>query len=247
MKILHHTTTWLPLTQTWLHTQLKYLPKGFDTQVACLKTENLDQFGDVSALYSLREKCSTAEYLARRLLFNTTGLGRRADWLKIPLREFKPDLVHSHFGPAGWRALPGIKNDLPHVVTFYGQDLSMLPQTRPRWRSRYKEMFAGVAGVLCEGEHMASSIASLGCDRAIIHVQRLGVRLDRIEYRPRSWDGREPLRVLLAGTFTEKKGFRYALAALARLNQDLAVEITIIGDARKHKADQAEKRKIIQD
>lgn len=245
MKILHHTSTWLPLTQTWIYTQIKYLPEDFEAQVACIKTENPDQFGNVSAIYSLKERCSKTEYFTRRLIFNATGLKQRADWLKTPLDIFKPDLVHSHFGPAGWRALPAIKNDLPHVVTFYGQDLSMLPQTQPRWRLRYKEMFAGVSGVLCEGEHMASCIASLGCNRERIHVQRLGVRLDVIEYRPRVWDGSEPLRVLLAGTFTEKKGLPYALAALARLNKDLRVEITIIGDVGKYKKDPMEKRKMI--
>ncbi|MFH1976752.1 MAG: glycosyltransferase [Pseudomonadota bacterium] len=245
MKILHNASIWLPLTQTWMYTQLKYLPKGFDTQVACLKTENLDQFGDICAIHSLQARCSKIEYFVRRVLLNA-GLRRGVGWLKMPLYEFKPDLVHSHFGPVGWRALPEIQNGMPHVVTFYGYDLSRLPQTNPWWRTRYKELFTKVSGVLCEGEHMAMCIESLGCDPAKIHIQRLGIRIDRIAYRPRIWDGKEPLRVLLAGTFTEKKGLPYALVALARLNKDLPVEVTIIGDAGKYKADQAEKRKMIQ-
>jgi colanic acid/amylovoran biosynthesis glycosyltransferase len=245
MKILHNVTIWLPLTQTWIYTQLKYLPDGVDSQVACLKTENIDQFGDVSSIYCLQENSSRVEYFVRRVM-RITRLKRNLGWLRKPLEEFNPDLIHSHFGPVGWQALPEIKNRIPHVVTFYGYDLSRLPHTNPWWKIRYKELFTKVTGVLCEGEHMASRIESLGCNAAKIHVHRLGIRIDQIAYRPRIWDGKEPLRILLAGTFTEKKGLPYALAALSRLSKDIPVQVTIIGDVGKYKKDQQEKRKIIQ-
>jgi colanic acid/amylovoran biosynthesis glycosyltransferase len=244
LKILHNVTSWLRLTHTWIHTQLKYLPEGFESRIACLTTQNLDQFGDVGAIYCQQNKCSHLTYFvgrALRKLYMRKGVG----WLKGPLRDFQPDLVHSHFGHVGWRGLTEIENGIPHLVTFYGYDLSRLPQTNPKWRNRYEELFSRVAGVLCEGEHMASCIEQLGCDPTKIIIHRLGIRIDKIAYRPRTWDGSGPLRVLLAATFTEKKGFPYAIAALAKLAKLTPLKMTIIGDARSNSEGQNEKRRIL--
>jgi colanic acid/amylovoran biosynthesis glycosyltransferase len=53
------------------------------------------------------------------------------------------------------------------------------------------------------------------------------------------------LRVLISGTFTEKKGIRYAIEALGAFQSLVPVEITIIGDTGQAR-NQAEKEKIIQ-
>lgn len=244
MKIIHNTNIWLPLTQTWVYTQIKCLPEDFDVEVACQKTENLDQFSDVKTIHCLQQRCSRFEYTVRRTLIKA-HVRRSLGWLKKPLYEFKPNLIHSHFGDIGWAALPEIKNSVPHIVSFYGYDLSMLPRTNPKWKKRYKELFNKVAAVLCEGEHMASCIEALGCSPKKIHIQRIGVLLDRIPYKPRIWNKNETLHILLAGRFTEKKGFPYALSALAKLSKDLPLAITIIGDAGATEADQNEKNIII--
>jgi colanic acid/amylovoran biosynthesis glycosyltransferase len=228
-----------------MYTQLKYLPEGFDTQVACQTTQNLNQFGDVGSIYCLQEQSSQFGYFMRRAL-RKAKLRRGLGWLKRPLQEFKPDIIHSHFGNVGWAILPEINNGTPHVVTFYGIDLSRLPRADPRWKQRYKELFEKVSGVFCEGEHMAACIQDLGCDPEKIHVQRLGVRLDCIPYRPRVWNWEEPLRVLLAGTFTEKKGLPYGLAALGLLAKDVDLQVTVIGAARPNDTDHIEKEKILQ-
>ena len=245
MKILHNASSWLPLTQTWMYTQLKYLPKGFEVQVACQTKQNIDQFGDVGAIYCLADRISGFGWFVRRLA-RKAKLRRELGWLKKPLQEFKPDVVHSHFGNVGWAVLPEIMNGTPHIVTFYGYDLSLLPRMDQRWKQRYQELFSKVAGVLCEGEHMAACIQELGCNPDKIYVQRLGIRLDRILCKPRNFDGKETLRVLLAGTFTEKKGMPYALAALGRLSKEIELEVTVIGDARQNGTDCFEKEKILQ-
>jgi len=45
--------------------------------------------------------------------------------------------------------LQEINNSTPHIVTFYGVDLSKLPRINPKWKKRYNELFSKVAGVLC--------------------------------------------------------------------------------------------------
>src|SRR6185295_16728292 len=94
--------------------------------------------------------------------------------------------------------------------------------------------------------HMAGCVVGIGCPEEKVRVQHLGVRLDKLPFQPRQWRPGEKLRVLIAATFTEKKGIPYALEALGRLQHEVDLEITIIGDAREEVAEsRAQKGKIL--
>jgi len=80
--------------------------------------------------------------------------------------------------------------------------------------------------------------------------QKDGIRSDspttsKIEFRPRVWQPGEPLRVLMAASFQEKKGFPYALEALALVKDEIPLEITLIGDASDSDDSRSEKQKIL--
>jgi colanic acid/amylovoran biosynthesis glycosyltransferase len=53
------------------------------------------------------------------------------------------------------------------------------------------------------------------------------------------------LRVLIAATFREKKGIPYALEALGRLQKDIPLEVTLVGDSSNELRSQKEKQKIL--
>lgn len=148
----------------------------------------------------------------------------------------------------GWYDVPLAKqNHLKHIVTFYGLDVNMLPTQRPEWRKRYQEMFAQADLFLCEGPFMAHSLVQLGCPPEKVQVHRLGVEVAKISYVPRKLDLGTPLKILIAGTFREKKGIPYALEAVGRLHQNGAkVQATVIGDSARGLAmEEAEKQKIV--
>ncbi|MCH7548769.1 MAG: glycosyltransferase, partial [Candidatus Krumholzibacteriota bacterium] len=67
-----------------------------------------------------------------------------------------------------------------------------------------------------------------------------------IPFEPRRWRRGDPLCVLLAGSFREKKGFPDALDALGRIQRDVALEITIIGDEHGEERTKREKKKILE-
>jgi colanic acid/amylovoran biosynthesis glycosyltransferase len=155
-------------------------------------------------------------------------------------------IIHSHFGDVAWTAIGAARaTACRHVATFYGYDMSMLPHEY-LWQERFRELFASVDCVLCEGPHMASRIVALGCAQEKVRVNHLGVRLEHLAYRPRQWDGRVPLRVLIAATFTEKKGITYAIEALGRVSRELDFVLTIIGDSNGHPEHELEKRRILE-
>ncbi len=173
------------------------------------------------------------------------GLVRGMPFVARVASRVKADLLHSHFGNNGWANLhAAARARVPHVVTFYGHDVDQLPACHPEWNGRYAELFSAVDQVLCEGPFMARRIAARGCVSERVRVHHLGIDLARFDYRPRIKTKAEPLRVLIAASFREKKGIPDALAALGRLRQDLALEITIIGDAVQSTAAQAEKARI---
>jgi colanic acid/amylovoran biosynthesis glycosyltransferase len=241
--VVHSISDWLPVTETWLYNQVRFLPPDIDSHVVSETTHNLDQF-PFENVHSARAQ-SHLRYLmdagVRKL-----GLRRQLGFLSRWIRKTGAGLLHSHFGNCGWQDLEAAgRTRVKHVVTFYGQDINYLPKKDPLWLRRYAELFGQVDRVLCEGPFMARSVVKLGCPEGKVRVQHLGVAVDEIPFRPRNWDGRGPLRVLMAASFREKKGIPFALRALGRIREEVPLEITIIGDADNKPRSLGEKNKIL--
>ena len=142
-------------------------------------------------------------------------------------------------------AVKKLSADVKHIVTFYGYDVNYLPKQDPRWQTRYQELFATADLFLCEGSHMAKSLIALGCPDDKVKVHHLGVSVEKITFQPRIWNPNETLKVLIAGRFTEKKGIPYALEALGKIQNDVPLSITIIGDSTDEQRMKNEKAKIL--
>ena len=127
-------------------------------------------------------------------------------------------------------------------VSFYGLKYGRLPKAEPVWRERYAELFSQVDMVTTQGPYMAQSVIDLGCPKDKMRVHRLGIESEQIPYVARQWKPGTPFRVLIAAGFVEKKGIPSAVGALARIKDEVPMEITIIGDARPDRASQHEKQ-----
>ncbi len=241
--MLQSVQCWLPQTETWLYTQVRSLPDDIESTVACERTANLDQFPfprirclkDLPRIAQIGDRALRKLGLRHHLEF-AVGAGRRAG----------ARVLHSHFGIVGWRDL-GLARRLraAHAVTFYGVDVRYYPESDARWYARYQTMFDRVDAVLCEGPFMGESILKLGCPREKLRVHHLGVDLAMMPFAPLAWEPGQPLRVLMSGSFREKKGFPDAIEALGRIQNDVALEITIIGDEHGLPSTVIEKQKIL--
>jgi len=151
------------------------------------------------------------------------------------IRRGDYDLIHAHFGMAAVYTLAYVKRyDLPLVVTFHGIDVGDLFGSRrffPRqWRywALSSTIFREADLMLTDSLELAELLSELGADRDKMAVHRLGVDLSTFD---RADDTREVPRVTLVGRFTEKKGFRYALRACARvLGDGVDAEVVVLGD-----------------
>lgn len=244
LTVLHAYPQWLSQTQTWMHSQVVELQRlGIDAHVVCEVTDNLDQF-EVPNLHCLRSENIAVQlwYRGLRKLRVTDKQG----YLIAIGRKTGASIVHSHFGDIGWGNLTAVRKlSARHVVTFYGYDVNKLPTQNSVWRRRYRELFDEGDLFLCEGSHMARCIIELGAPEHKVKVQHLGVDLARFRFQPREWCAGQPLKVLIAASFREKKGIPYAVKALGVLHKEVPVELTIIGEAGADAASQQEKAKIL--
>ncbi len=254
--------TWLPLTENWLHTQLAGLPSSVEPVVVCSRTRSLDALEGNGFRYR-RARSATVrvdgnivafEELSRferwRLLAGALPalrgrVTRKGALLRAVSGQQGARVVHSHFGYTGFRSAPAIRRlGLGHVVSFYGVDMSALPAQAPIWRDRYLSLFKDVDNVLIEGPHMAAKLRALGCPDDKLRIQHLGVDLSRLPFRPFPWYVGQPLKVLIASSFREKKGIPFGIEALARLAEHVPLLVTIVGDAGADRKTQLERRKI---
>jgi len=161
----------------------------------------------------------------------------------------KPNLVHTHFGTSGYSFLK-IKKlfGIPLITTFYGFDLSLLPNQHPEWKGKYKNLFRGGELFLTEGNHMKKCLVDLGCPEEKIIVQHLGIDLEAIKFVPRKLEKDEGIRILISASFREKKGISYAVEAFGKVKQshpELRLKLTIIGDSGGSTTGEIEKKKIL--
>jgi colanic acid/amylovoran biosynthesis glycosyltransferase len=210
--------------------------------VVCEHTENLDQFG-VNNLHCLSNESHIKQKWDKGL--RKLRIRRHLNYLVEIGEKNDAKIVHSHFGNIAWANLGAVhKLGAKHVVTFYGLDVNKLPVQFPIWRKRYYQLFEEADLFLCEGSYMARSLVELGCPDHKVKVQHLGVDVEQFKFTPRHWNPGEPLKVLIAASFREKKGIPYAIEALGLLSKNIPIELTIIGDAGSDSASQQEKIKI---
>lgn len=229
---------WLPRTQTWLYSEVTQLGEKWNSWVVTHRIENLEEFPH-DKVFSLESKS--------RLHCFIEGILKRVELIKQSIsisrfvRKMRPDLIHSHFGSVGWTNVDLAKSiHAKHIVSFYGYDISYLPN-RKNWRERFIKLFKEVDAVLCEAPHMGSKLEKLGCPKNKIKIYPLGIDLKKISFTKPSWHADKPLRILMAAAFIEKKGLPYALEAIGKFyakRNDIQIEITIIGDVKPNRTEQ---------
>jgi len=235
--------SWLPLTQTWLHTQVASLPEDVESHIICDVINDPEQFG-MPRVHCHEDERRGAVYFFDRLIRKALGRRQLGYWYRTA-GSLRPAVWHSHFADQAWYDREVVKAcGARHVLSVYGADIGQVPKTSP-WDVRIPEILNEIDLVLCEGTHMAGQVRALGCPVERIRVHHLGIPLERIPFKPRKWMPGTPLKVLIAGSFREKKGIPYAIEALARLSRETEVAVTLIGDAGGKPGDAEEKAMIM--
>ncbi|MDY6838801.1 MAG: glycosyltransferase [Thermodesulfobacteriota bacterium] len=230
--VAHFVHSYLFPTGSWIYTQLINM-KRYRPVVLTSTLENQDQF-PFKNVYCYRQafKGTRIAQVACRKVYETITQKRKRYFTGV-IRGERARLLHAHFGTEGYYNLALQRTThLPLVTTFYGLDVSKLPSTKPKWRERYRALFEVGVLFLAEGPFMAEAIVDLGCPAEKVRVQHLGVDVQRIRFVPRFQQDGQPVRILMACSFREKKGIRFGIEAFAKaVRKHPNMELRIIGGA----------------
>jgi len=227
--VAHLITPYLFLTGSWIHSQLTH-NREFRPIVITQSRENEDVFPFDPVVDLSPQRASTLG----RIRFNAEKYIRghypTAPYEKA-LSEHDVRILHAHLGWEGARTIELRRPQArPLITSFYGRDATLLAR-HPYWKRLYRRLFGGVDRVLAEGHFMAETLREIGAPSDRVRVVHLGVDPDAFPFREREDDGSSPIVALLSASFREKKGIRYAIAALAKIKDaHPRLRLRIVGD-----------------
>lgn len=147
------------------------------------------------------------------------------------LTEVKAELLHIYFGHIAVHLLPLIRAwPHPTVVSFHGADV-MVDLEKPAYRAATREMLEAVRLVLVRSESLGRALVDFGAPAEKIRLQRTGIPIEEIPFRPRVWPENGAWKFLQACRLIEKKGLLVSLRAFAKfVAQYPGATFTIAGE-----------------
>lgn len=141
------------------------------------------------------------------------------------------DIIHCQFGTMGPLALKlkqlGV-TDGYLVTSFRGFDITKFLLTRPGY---YEELFRRGDLFLPVSKSLRDKLLANGCPAEKIGILHSGIDCSQFSYSIRHKSPTEAIRILGIGRFVEKKGWIYAIEAVARLiKTGRSANYTIVGD-----------------
>jgi colanic acid/amylovoran biosynthesis glycosyltransferase len=149
-------------------------------------------------------------------------------WLSS-LKSYRPELVHTHFGPDGlFMGLPlSRKLGVPLIVTFHGFDITIDDPSSPYQKNRGR-LFREAERIIAVSDYIRRRLIEHGCPEEKITRHFIGIDLGHFTPLPEDTP-REG--VVFVGRLTEKKGCRYLIEAMHLLAENGSNEtLHVIGD-----------------
>lgn len=144
------------------------------------------------------------------------------------IREVNPDILHSHFGYDAHKMIgPAKRTNVPLVTSFYGSDVTRLP-FQFDWKRRYMNLAKHGSHFIAASEIMKKQLIELGFPEEKISIVPFGLDLSVFDFIE---DYNLNNNCMMVGRMVEKKGFEFAIRAIAKLkNQNLELKLNLFGD-----------------
>ena len=222
---------------TFIYNEIKKLEEaGVEVFVVCERIGKLRGSDSNYSLIPLPENRLLRNiYLAanRRGLFFISSLYGYFRKRRQIIKDFKPDIVHMHFGDTAIRIFFPLKKSLkniPFAVTFHGFDASSL-LSRPHYLDSLKELiiqpnFFGI----CVSQHLKNNLLERGLPINDQNSSILYYGIDADTFHRTQWSNNKVRIFLQISGFYEKKGHIYTLQAFKKfLERNKGAARLIIG------------------
>lgn len=239
MKVLHYCNHFSPVSQTFIYDVILELDAiGILNTVVTNNIVNKEQrpYGNLHEIPLLKKTFLTR---ASQKVLGALNL-YQADWykdklrskragLKTILKKQRPQVVHAHFGPAGYDVYPVAQTlNIPLIVSFHGFDAFRLPNEL-LWKERILEVFEAATLVTVVSELMLNHLINLGCSADKLKVIHVGKKLNDYPFQN---EVKSHIKNFISiGRLTEKKGHADVIKAFEQLVKKYEdISLKIIGD-----------------
>ncbi len=215
-------------TETFVYRRV--CDRELEQSVLALKRANAQKYPLPPSVrfHALSETSRLQQWINSRWL-NHRG---QSPWITKNIVSSRPDVVHAHFGAAGWAALPACeKKRIPLIVTLYGSDFHTVYKKDPTWRQRTDILFQKADFVSVISDFMIKEVQNAGCDPKKLVKIRCGIDLQELPFSSKELLNGEPLRILCVARLHPVKRIDTLLKACKILyRQKRAFELRIVGD-----------------
>jgi colanic acid/amylovoran biosynthesis glycosyltransferase len=228
LKILHFVDSFAKPSESFIK---RYIQKclGF-SEVAIVAFDFIDVPDDIKEkvrLYKIdnptfsRKNISGIKRYIRELF---SGKEIWYDSFHQVLSEFKPNIIHCHFGTMGVKIMhfqDKFPFKIPFVTTIYAYDITYLPLADPNYRKNLGRLWNVGAAFFSEGPALAKKLYAYGCPVNKCLINPLIIPVNEYPQKKTYRTINDPIKFLFIGRFVEKKGFHVFLEALGRLTGKL--------------------------
>ena len=221
LRVAHVVKTYLPVSQTFIDTQLRAQSDLEQLVVTRRVVEGASlPDGELWALGRVSRRVESRFPAAR--VFSRRMIG--------PLRRFRPDVIHAHFGWMGLEAMgPAARLGVPLVVAVHGRDVYAPLYRAGSAGEAYADLYRAGATFTCVGPRAADELVASGAPADRLRIVPVGIDLARFPFAPAPF--REPIVFLQVARLTPKKGVDLTLRAFASAQPSLpAARLWIVGD-----------------
>ncbi len=225
MKVLHYKSNFLNPTETFIWRVITN-HKTFEPIGMCIQPRSFTE--------GLKVYAKPQDGIANLLNTFCFHLNLSLPFYSKTVRKVKPVIIHAHFGFDGYRMINvAKKTNTPLVVSFYGSDVSRLPDEFD-WKRRYSKLAKAGSAFIAATQHMKQRLIGLGFPSKKMHVIPFGLDLEKFNFK---FNQLNSPKLMMVGRMVEKKGFKFAIEAVKKLNENgysFTLNLYGDGDLRKY-------------
>ncbi|MGZ3945442.1 MAG: glycosyltransferase [Mucilaginibacter sp.] len=237
MRVLHLTGGFPRPTETFIKRYVQKSCEFAEVGVVSFDLGEVDnELKGKLSIFAIRKELYSRKNIKGALRFIYEKLTGTQSWfadLNKAIDEFKPDIIHCHFGMEGVAMMhfeSKFGKKVPYVTSFYGYDISSLPATDKQYHRELLKLLQLGNGFFAEGPELKKKVMAFGCPDARCVVNPLLIPVDDYPVKRQYRSSKDPVRFLFVGRFQEKKGLHLFLEAIGQLKNKIGdFTIDIVG------------------
>jgi colanic acid/amylovoran biosynthesis glycosyltransferase len=220
MRVLIFVETFMYPTLTFVYNEINKISEHHEVKVVTTKRLFSESypFSDVEVLPITESRITKRIFweLEKRDFRINRKNRKFAASLRTIIEEFKPDIIHGHFGYESITLLDNLVPDqTPVFVTFHGYDASQM-LSRQSYVTKMNQLIRKFdLNIICASNYMKKELLGSGMHVCKANINYYGIDCDRFRSSVKEQKG-DCFRFLQISSFIEKKGHRYTLEAFRK-------------------------------